>query len=286
MEEEVLEKDILKDIKRKKIVSIILTIVSISLIIGSFSYAWLNGVFTSNNTVNITAGNLNLSYNASDNLISLTNELPKLDTTALANNSAHTFTLTNDGTENIGYIIRLENICVTGVDIDACVPNAYMKTAIKVGDGSYTTSSLNYSDIIARGNISAGETISFSLKIWLNSTTPNVYNPGTTTDTIMYKGKIVLTATQQLGTLVSSITTTLSNTSVNVGSQIQASATVSPSDARDQSYTWSSSDSSIATIASDGTVSGISAGTAYICVTANDGGNAYDCKLLTVVDPS
>lgn len=59
-------------------------------------------------------------------------------------------------------------------------------------------------------------------------------------------------------------------TSVSAGATITLSAEVAPSDATDTSVTWSSSDTTIATVA-DGVVTGISAGSVTITATANDG---------------
>ena len=51
-------------------------------------------------------------------------------------------------------------------------------------------------------------------------------------------------------------------------------ATVNPSDASNTTVTWSSSNTSVATVSSSGVVTGISKGTATITVTANDGSGA------------
>ena len=58
--------------------------------------------------------------------------------------------------------------------------------------------------------------------------------------------------------------------------------TVKPADATNQDVTWKSSDTSIATVSADGTVTAISAGTATITATAKDGSGVSASCTLTV----
>lgn len=59
-------------------------------------------------------------------------------------------------------------------------------------------------------------------------------------------------------------------------------ATVDPADATNQDVTWKSSDTSIATVSADGTVTAISVGTATITATAKDGSGVSASCTLTV----
>ena len=59
-------------------------------------------------------------------------------------------------------------------------------------------------------------------------------------------------------------------------------ATVEPANASNQDITWKSSDTSIATVSEDGTVTAISAGTATITVTAQDGSGVSTSCSVTV----
>lgn len=66
----------------------------------------------------------------------------------------------------------------------------------------------------------------------------------------------------------------LNKTSISLlnGSTDTLVVTVTPEDATDQSYTFSSADPSIATVSEDGVVNGIAGGKTTITVTTNDGG--------------
>ena len=61
-------------------------------------------------------------------------------------------------------------------------------------------------------------------------------------------------------------------------------ATVTPSDAADKTVTWSSSNTSVATVSSSGFVKGVNPGTATITVRTNDGGKTATCS-VTVGNP-
>ena len=67
-----------------------------------------------------------------------------------------------------------------------------------------------------------------------------------------------------------------------VGGTTTLVATVSPSDASDQSVTWSSSDESVATVDEDGLVTGVSEGTATVTATTADGGYTAACAVTVV----
>ena len=86
---------------------------------------------------------------------------------------------------------------------------------------------------------------------------------------------------------VTSITLNYSSLKIKSNSIYQLSATVSPSDATNRSVTWASSNTSVATVRSNGLVNGIADGTCTITATANDGsGKRGTCTITVWTDRS
>ena len=71
---------------------------------------------------------------------------------------------------------------------------------------------------------------------------------------------------------------------LQVGTTLVLTAVLDPADADDRVLTWSSSEPSVASV-SDGTVTGVAAGTAVITVTTHEGGFTAQCS-VRVKDPS
>ena len=72
---------------------------------------------------------------------------------------------------------------------------------------------------------------------------------------------------------------------LNVGKKFTLTATVLPSDVENKAVTWSSNNTDVATVSSDGKVTAVGNGTAYITCKAKDGsGTKAKCK-ITVVTP-
>lgn len=69
------------------------------------------------------------------------------------------------------------------------------------------------------------------------------------------------------------------------GSTATLKATVSPSNASNKKVTWSSSNTSVATVSSSGVVTARSPGTATITVTTNDGGHTASCEVTVKQSP-
>lgn len=74
------------------------------------------------------------------------------------------------------------------------------------------------------------------------------------------------------------------STDLAVGATHQLSANVEPANASDQSVSWISSNTDVATVNGDGRVTGVAEGTAIITITSNDGGYTDQCE-ITVFQP-
>lgn len=81
---------------------------------------------------------------------------------------------------------------------------------------------------------------------------------------------------------VTSISLNYSEATITEGNTLSLNATVYPSNATNRSVTWSSNRSSVATVSSSGTVTGISSGTATITCRANDGSGKYATCYISV----
>ena len=78
---------------------------------------------------------------------------------------------------------------------------------------------------------------------------------------------------------VNGVSISPSTMSLNVGESSKLKATVSPANATNTSVSWTSSNSSVATVASDGTVTAKAAGSATITCTTQDGSKKATCTV-------
>ena len=85
---------------------------------------------------------------------------------------------------------------------------------------------------------------------------------------------------------VSQITLNKAETSISVGNSETLTATVTPGNAANKALNWASSDTSVATVAADGTVTAVKAGTATITATATDGSGKSATCTVTVTGGS
>ena len=182
---------------KKRILSITVTAVGIACLLIGSSMAYL--LFeASGTTQTISAGTLQLSYTNESEAIILNNAVPQSDEQGL-NNNVYSITLTNTSTIKSYYELSLNNNCTVGnsytvngtsVTANVCIPNNYLKVAVKTNkDEDYTIK--NGGNVILKGYLEAKENISFEMIIWLTEETPNDYQGQTETGTprnVIYNG--------------------------------------------------------------------------------------------------
>jgi len=100
------------------------------------------------------------------------------------------------------------------------------------------------------------------------------------------KGSAVVTVMGEtvLPTLVSNITLSDTSLTLKAGGSKQLTAVVTPADATDPTYKYTSSNATVATVSNDGLVTAVGPGTATITCASNDGGATASCS-VTVTTP-
>ena len=85
---------------------------------------------------------------------------------------------------------------------------------------------------------------------------------------------------------VTGVTLNKTSLGLTVGGSERLTATVTPNDATDKSVTWASSNTAVATVDANGTVTAVSAGTATITVTTADGAKTAACTVTVRTNSS
>lgn len=95
-----------------------------------------------------------------------------------------------------------------------------------------------------------------------------------------YKGQsAAVEPTTIAGVAVTGVSLNKSTTSISVGNSETLEATVAPASASNQEVTWTTTDTSVATVNSIGKVTGVGVGSAIIVVTTKDGGKTDTCSV-------
>ena len=97
--------------------------------------------------------------------------------------------------------------------------------------------------------------------------------------------KKTATCTITVAQWVTGITLDKTSLSIAIGNEAMLSVTILPDNANDKTYTWSSSDSSIASVDNSGKVTAKAKGNATIKVTANDGSGVFASCAVVVKNP-
>ena len=95
-----------------------------------------------------------------------------------------------------------------------------------------------------------------------------------------YKGQLAVVEHETIaGVPVTGVSLNKSSTSLSVGGNETLEATVAPANASNQGVTWTTTDTSVATVNASGKVTAVGAGSAVIVVTTKDGGKTDTCSV-------
>jgi uncharacterized protein YjdB len=172
-----------------------------------------------------------------------------------------------------------EQIPVTGVSLDKTSTSLLIGKSEKliptIAPATATTQTVRWS--------SSDETVA---TVSGNGTVTGV-SAGTATITVTTDdgGKTAsCTVTVSAATVaVTGVTLDESTLTLTVGNNATLTATVTPTDASNKNVTWATNNAAVATVSSNGTVTGIAAGTATITVTTEDGNKTASCIVTVLV---
>jgi len=129
---------------------------------------------------------------------------------------------------------------------------------------------------------SAGKSITFPA---VNARYARFYSSGSSVNSYSHYGEIEIYNADTASIIhPKSVTMNQTTASMDAGGTVQLTASVLPANTSDNSVTWSSSDTSTATVSASGLVKAVKSGTATIKAVANDGGIQAAC-IVTVKVP-
>ena len=200
--------------------------------------------------------------------------------TAKATGSATITVTTNDGGKKATCTVTVQAqiVSVTGVSLN--------KTSLTmtVGDTQTLTATVTPSNATDKSVTWSSSNTSVATVSSSGVVTAIAAGSATITVTTNDGGKkATCTAVVQAQTVsVTGVTLDKTSMTLTEGDTYTLTATISPSNATDKSVTWSSSNTSVATVSSSGVVTAKAIGTATITVTTNDGGKKATCAVSVI----
>ncbi len=162
-----------------------------------------------------------------------------------------------------------------GIANSATVAASCGNITITTGVTSVTaTKGSNAPNSIGAGYHSECGTVTIGVVEGAVETSPYTYQPGAPAVTV----RVTAITLNKTATTITKVNDTATET-------LSVTA-VTPAEATDKTYTWSSDAESVATVDADGKVTAVAAGTAHIRATANDGSGVYGECTVTVSDLS
>jgi uncharacterized protein YjdB len=177
-----------------------------------------------------------------------------------------------------GQIINVSTITVSGADISTNAGTSAMSALIAPTNATEKGVTWSVSDT-SIASINAATGLLTAIKNGTVTVTAKAKETGST-----IAGKKMVTISGQIVKIVS-ITLSAEDSATEIatlGGTLKLTVTVLPSDATNQTVTWTTSDSTIANVATDGTVTAVANGNVTITATSNDGSATTDTISLTI----
>jgi uncharacterized protein YjdB len=222
-----------------------------------------------------TATNQNVTWTSSNNAVATVSSGGSV--TALAVGSAIITVMTADGNKSASCSVTVSaaTVSATGVTLNKST------LSIPVGSNETLTATVSPSNV-TNTNVSWSSSDATIATVANGKVT--AVKAGTATITVKTEdGGYTATCAVTVTIPVTGVTLNKSTLALVAGSSATLAATITPEDATNKSVTWSSSDTSIATV-SDGKVTAVKAGTATITVTTTDGSKTATCAVTVVAN--
>ena len=226
---------------------------------------------TSNLTINSGSDitKLTVSTNAKDSTFTINGKVKELYTNVdiTVNGSVTVEKTSGSGTVN--------GISVTGVKLD--------KSSVSLKVGETTNLKATVSPSTATNKSVTWESSNTAVATVDQSGKVTAVGVGDATITVTAEGNhtatCAVTVTNNEQNIPVSGVSIVGNPEVNEGEETQLRATVTPSNATNKKVTWASSNTEVATVDSDGLVTGVKEGTTTITVTTEDNGKTASCTV-------
>ena len=174
--------------KRNKILLLGSVFLLVVILVAAGSYAVISRNIKGDKNYSISIGNLDFSINNELNAISLGSAYPTSDNQGMKL-TPYTFELKNNGSKPLSYKVQLVADSTSTLGFDK------VKYFIEQDDNNRGPELLSERTYIYEGTIEGGETLNFSLRLWLD------INATTAEEGKVFKGKIEVTGTQVIDEL-------------------------------------------------------------------------------------
>ena len=179
----------------------------------------------------------------------------------------------NGGVENITFTTSAIPGTIKSVSVECSSYNNAHKVSIKVGNNTYLSST------------ATAKWTTISTKTGSGTSSGQIVISFTDGSRALYIKSISVTYEEAAATVpVTGVSLNKSSLTLTEGDSETLTATVSPNNATDKTITWSTSNSSFATV-SDGKVTAVAEGSATITVTTTDGGKTATCNVTVNPKP-